>query len=117
MSNKKKEDNFSSYIEDLNDKQLVRGSREYLLQWAAHRGGSKDPFAVYSNGQLDRLPPHLKYEIMIKQAKYELTLLNYCVKLVAAGQFPCINDECVKLAEYFTCNEMSNGVVIDITSK
>ena len=116
---KKKQDNsdIRSYIEKLKDKKLVKGSRDYLLLWGANRAGNDDPFALYSNKQLDGVSFQIKAEIMVKQAKYECTLLSYCVKLVSNGQFPCINDECVKLAEYFTCNELTNGVVIDIGGK
>ena len=117
MSVKKKEENFASSMEELMSKQVTKGSKEYFLKWAALRSDSKDPFALYSGGALDRMAAQLKYEVMIKHAKYEYTLLSYCTKLVGAGQFPCINDECVKLAEYFTCNEMSNGVVIDIINR
>jgi hypothetical protein len=117
LKKKQESTNILSYIENLKDKALTTGSRDYLLLWGAKRAGIDDPFALYSNKQLDGVSYQFKTEMMVRQAKYECTLLSYCVKLVLYGQFPCINEECVKLAEYFTANELANGVVVDIVGR
>ena len=89
----------------------------YYLQWGIKRADDTldDPFDTYSRGRLDGVSAETKKQIMIKQGKFEHTLLKYCYELVRQKQFDSITTDCIKLAAYFTYNELSNGVTIDLT--